>query len=85
MSEIQFTASVYKVQTLVDGGIRVTLDLPETAIIQMAALAECQVNGIALEVCVKHRSNRLDAALETRTKRKSTWATAKQTDADEGA
>ena len=45
---ITFTASVYKVQTLVDGAVRVTLDLPETAIPQMAMLAECQREGIVL-------------------------------------
>lgn len=83
MSEIRFTASVYKVQTLVDGGIRVTLDLSETAIIQMAALAECQVNGIALEIVVKQRSNNI--AIRERQERKSKWATAKQANADEGA
>ena len=38
--EIRFAATVYKVQTLVDGGVRVTLDLPETCIMQMAQLAE---------------------------------------------
>jgi hypothetical protein len=37
------------VQTLVDHGVRITLDLPEDAIPQMAALAECQRQGIALE------------------------------------
>ena len=46
---IDFTAVVYKVQTLAsDGGVRVTLDLPETAIPQMAMLAECQRNGLIL-------------------------------------
>ena len=45
---ISFVASVYKVQTLVDGSVRVTLDLPETAIPQMAMLAECQRAGIVL-------------------------------------
>jgi hypothetical protein len=48
MAEIVFDAAVYKVQTLVDGGVRVTLDLPETAIPQMAMLAECQRNKIPL-------------------------------------
>lgn len=49
MSEaITFTAQVYKVQTLVDNGIRLTLDLPETAIPQMAQLAACQREGLAL-------------------------------------
>ena len=45
---IVFDAAVYKVQTLVDGGVRVTLDLPETAIPQMAMLAECKREGVPL-------------------------------------
>jgi hypothetical protein len=48
--EIKFQAIVYKVQTLVDNGIRVTLDLPETAIAEMAKLAECQRDGVVLEI-----------------------------------
>ncbi len=48
MSEIVFTAAVYKVQTLIDGGVRVTLDLPEDAIPQMAMLAEARREGIPL-------------------------------------
>ena len=48
---IEFQAAVYKVQTLAtDNGVRVTLDLPETAIMQMAMLAECQRAGVALDV-----------------------------------
>ena len=35
---IEFVAAVNKVQTLADGGLRVTLDLPEDAIIQAAWL-----------------------------------------------
>ena len=50
---ITFQAAVYKVQTLVDGGVRVTLDLPETAIMQMAQLAECQRQGVTLDVACK--------------------------------
>lgn len=52
MSEavIRFTASVYKVQTLAtDSGVRVTLDLPESAIPQMAMLAECKRDGVPLK------------------------------------
>jgi len=45
---IRFDASVYKVQTLIDGGLRVTLDLPETAIRQAAMLMECKREGIPL-------------------------------------
>jgi hypothetical protein len=52
-SKIAFTAEVYKVQTLIDHGIRVTLDLPEDAIPQMAMLAECQRQGIPLLFDVK--------------------------------
>lgn len=48
MTEIRFPAAVHKLQTLVDGGIRVTLDLPETAIPQMAMLAECKRAGLPL-------------------------------------
>jgi hypothetical protein len=47
---ITFQASVYKVQTLVDSGVRVTLDLPETAISSMAQLAECQRFGAVLNI-----------------------------------
>lgn len=54
MNEIRFVASVYKVQTLAsDHGIRLTLDLPETAIPQAAMLMDCQREGIALEFRAK--------------------------------
>lgn len=45
---IKFDAIVYKVQTLADGGVRVTLDLPETCIPQMAMLAETKREGVPL-------------------------------------
>ena len=47
---IEFTAQVYKVQTLVDNGIRVTLDLAETETVIMAKLAECQRFGAVLQI-----------------------------------
>jgi hypothetical protein len=50
---IRFPATVEKVQTLVDGGIRVTLDIPEDAIAQAAALMECKRQAIPLTVEVK--------------------------------
>ena len=50
---IRFAASVEKVQTLVDGGIRITLDLPEDAIAQAAQLMACKREGIPLKVEVK--------------------------------
>jgi len=55
--EITFHASVYKVQTLADGGVRVYLDLPETAIMQMAQLAECQRFGVVLDVSANTLEN----------------------------
>ena len=47
---IIFTATVYKVQTLVDGGVRLALDMPEDTIMQMAMLAECQRYGVVLRI-----------------------------------
>jgi len=37
------------VQTLVDGGIRLTIDLPENCIAQAAMLMECKRQGIPLD------------------------------------
>lgn len=50
---IVFEAVVQKVQTLADNGIRATFDLPETAIPQMAMLAEARREGLVLEVTVR--------------------------------
>jgi hypothetical protein len=66
---IRFVAAVYKVQTLTDNGIRLTLDLPETAIPQMAMLAECQRFGRALSVEAK--LTEVDDAIEKGAKRRS--------------
>ena len=60
---IRFNAAVYKVQTLVDGGIRLTLDMDENAIPQMAMLAEAKRSGIPLEFIAKvDEHNGLDFA-----------------------
>ena len=54
MSEpIQFDASVAKVQTLVDYGLRVTLDMPETAIIAAAQLMAAKREGLILHVVIE--------------------------------
>lgn len=51
MSEpITFPAQVVKVQTLVDNGLRLTLDMPESEIIAFAWLAQCKRDGVALTV-----------------------------------
>lgn len=53
MNQIQFPAVVYKIQTLADGGLRVTLDLPEDAIPQGAMLMEIRRQGIPITVEVR--------------------------------
>jgi len=53
MTDITFPAQVIKVQTLADGGLRLTLDLPETAIFAAAQLMECKRIGVAGEVTFK--------------------------------
>ena len=50
---IRFDAIVYKVQTLSDGGIRLTLDMSEQCIPQMAMLAETKRDGVPLEFTAK--------------------------------
>lgn len=54
---IEFVGQVYKVQTLADGGIRITLDLPESAIQQAAPLMECKRAGYALSVSCEVESD----------------------------
>ena len=49
---LEFDAIVYKVQTLVDNGLRVTLDLPEQAIEAAAVLMALKREGGALNVTV---------------------------------
>lgn len=50
---LQFDAEVVKVQTLVDNGIRLTLDLPETAITEAAMLMALKRSGVAIRVTVE--------------------------------
>jgi len=49
---------VFKVQTLVDGGLRVTLDLPENA--TAAAKSLMDLRGMALLAEVTQIENKLD-------------------------
>ena len=53
MEPITFDAIVYKVQTLVDNGLRVTLDLPEQAIEEAAVLMALKREGIVIRVTVE--------------------------------
>ena len=50
---IEFVAEVYNVQTITDGGIRLTLDLPESAAAVMGRLAKCQQDGVVLRIVCK--------------------------------
>ena len=71
---IRFSAAVYKVQTLAsDNGVRVTLDLPESAIPQMAMLAECKREGIPLlfEAKKDETWTKLDDATEKRAEKRT--------------
>lgn len=78
---IEFAATVYKVQTLVDNGIRVTLDLSEGETLTMAKLAECQRFGVGLRIVAvpeKHGDSRDVEQVEARAKRKSRWASSQE-------
>ncbi len=50
---LTFDATVAKVQTLADQGLRVTLDLPETAIEAAAVLMALKRQGAALKVTIE--------------------------------
>ena len=53
-TEITFPAEIIKVQTMVDYGIRLTLDLPENCVMQAAQLMECKrAQGVQLQVTIK--------------------------------
>jgi len=49
LNTIEFVATVYKVQTLADNGLRVTIDLSEDDILKAAQLMECHRIGIVLK------------------------------------
>ena len=66
---INVHAIVYGVRTLVDHGIRVTFDLPETAIAQAAMLMECKRQGIPLEIDIKSDDENL-TKLDDETKKR---------------
>ncbi len=50
---IEFQAIVARVQTMADNGLRITLDLPEQAVAEVAQLMELKRLGAILEVQVK--------------------------------
>ena len=74
---IRFTAQIVKVSTLADGGIRVTLDLPETAIDTATQLMQVRQGGGLLEVAAVAIVKLLDnnALQAERPQHKSEWQT----------
>lgn len=62
MDAICFLAQIIKLQTMVDGAIRVTIDLPETAVQTMALLAECKSRGGLIEVAAVPVENIVDGS-----------------------
>ena len=58
MDAIEFMAQVARITTLADGGIRVTFDLPEDAVMQAAELMTCKRFGVVLRVrCEEHKAD----------------------------
>ena len=60
---ISFDATVSKVSTLADGGLRIALDLPETAVMAAAQLMECKRLEVVLKVTVKAAETKADDGL----------------------
>ena len=50
--EIVVDASIAKVQTMADGGLRVLFDLPETAVKQVSELLELKRQGVAVRISI---------------------------------
>jgi len=54
---IKFWATVAKIQTLSDSGLRFTLDAPESAIMAAAELMACKRMGVVVDVVVTARQS----------------------------
>jgi hypothetical protein len=69
---LRFSATVAQVKTMADGGLRLVLDLPETAIDIAAAMMQAKQAGAVLEIAavfiVKQQENN---AVPTRSEWKS--------------
>jgi hypothetical protein len=78
---IRFTAVVYKVQTLVDGGVRLTLDLVDAKPDTILKLIQAKAPGIILELAalamtIEKQQENNNNAIPERAERKSRWQTA---------
>ena len=70
MDSTKFWAIVRKVQTLTDGSLNITLNLPEGAIPQAAELMAYQVHGVVLDVECAPRVQEENESDKHRTDRK---------------
>ena len=77
---LTFDAIVYKVQTLADNGLRVTLDLPEQAITEAAVLMALKREGVAIKVTIDEANCKTteNNAIPKGTKRQSKWTPAQE-------
>jgi len=81
MDKIIVAMTVEKVQTMVDGALRVTLDMSETSVMQMAQFVECKRMGVVLKAeftpdLQADSGNEKSNQLDTGKKRKSQWTPA---------
>ena len=86
LTDVTFQAVVQRVSTLADGGLRVTFDLPEDAILQVAELMACKREEMVLAVSVSmvsalQSNGKQRDGVEARTKRKSEWKGTKESGA----
>ena len=90
---IHFSAQIIKIQTMVDGAIRLTFDMPETQIEVARLLMESKVRGGLLEIAaipieqvISNMQNKRESngkpELETRNERKSAWQAEERPGAD---
>ncbi len=70
--QIKTQATVYSVRTLVDKGLRVTLDMPEGSIEAAALLMGCQQHGVVLDVTATEQAQ-ADATAGSEAPRVVSW------------
>ena len=76
---IKFPAEIVKVQTMQDGAIRITFDLPAGELEAATQLIEAKQRGAVLEVAaIALINNKEQYAISEGSKRKSKWTTAEK-------
>lgn len=80
---IQFSAEIIKVQTMIDGAIRVTIDLSADMVATAAKLMEAKQHGAILAIAALPVLQRItDGKVRERTERKSKWQTPEESGVD---